>query len=154
MFHWSSWFQFRGSVTRTFRGNQVLWESVVCSSRQRTSDRREDTGAVIISVHISNILSEREMVWFPVGSVLLWPGNRPESPSIIAVSFPVSSCSLVHKPLREKELHPPGSAETHIREETSEADRLLTWREWSEEFPTVSASYLTAQVRLTTTVFW
>ena len=86
------------------------------------------------------------MVWFPAGSVLLWPWNCPESPSIITVSFTVISCRLVHKPLKEKELHPPGSAETHIREETSEADRLLTWREWSEEFPTMSASYLTAQV--------
>ncbi|XP_042071096.1 uncharacterized protein LOC102290601 [Haplochromis burtoni] len=33
---------------------------------------------------------------------------------------------LVHKSLREKDLQPPGSAETPTREETSEADRLLT----------------------------
>ncbi len=33
-------------------------------------------------------------------------------------------CSLDHRPLKEKELHPPRSTETPNREETSRADRL------------------------------
>jgi len=97
------------------------------------------------------LLSLRSM-WFPAGSVFtcegLWDSNRQVCPSSITDNLSVSSCSLDHKALREKELHPPRSAETPNREETSRADRLDRWREWSEGIPPVSALHLTAQVRV------
>ncbi len=52
-----------------------------------------------------------------------------------------------HISLREKDLRPPGSAEAPDREETSRSDHMFRGRERSDEFPSVSALHLTAEVR-------
>ena len=86
----------------------------------------------------------------PFRSVLsckrLWVTNWQESHFSTTACVPVRSCSLVHRPLKEKGLHLPRGAETPNTEETSRAERLVRWREWSEEFPSVSALHLTAEV--------
>ncbi len=52
-----------------------------------------------------------------------------------------------HKSLREKDLRPPGSAEAPDREETSRSEKMFRGRERSDEFPSVSALHLSAEVR-------
>ncbi len=82
----------------------------------------------------------------PAGPLLpceeLRDSNRQELSSSITVSF------LDHKSLREKDLHPPGSAEAPDREETSRSDQMFRGRERSDEFPSVSALHLSAEVGL------
>ncbi len=50
--------------------------------------------------------------------------------------------------LREKDLRPPGSAEAPDREETSRSEKMFRGRERSDEFPSVSALHLSAEVGL------
>ncbi len=52
-----------------------------------------------------------------------------------------------HRSLTEKDLRPPGSAEAPDREENSRADRIVKKKERSDEFPSVSETHLTAEVR-------
>ncbi len=117
--------------------------SASCSPSERDNGRNCEETAIIC---------ELWEMWYPAGSVFtcegLWDSNRQECSSSITDNVSVSSCSLENKALREKELHPPRSAETPNREETSRADRLDRWREWSEGIPPVSALHLTAEVSL------
>ncbi|XP_035984403.1 uncharacterized protein LOC118557972 [Fundulus heteroclitus] len=93
----------------------------------QTSDLPEQTGFL---VDLFCAAAEKEQQTGEKMLELLASVCRYETfPLDYSVSFPVSSCSLDHRPLREKDLQPPGSAETPTREETSDAERLLTGRE-------------------------
>ena len=129
-----------------WKENTVIPHESVCSSSSWWQ---------FIGSHHSTGIAEVLCWWIclyslPDGAILtcedLWGSKGQEASSNIAASFPLSSCSLVRRPLREKGLHLPRGAETPNTEETSRAERLVRWREWSEEFPSVSALHLTTQV--------
>ncbi|KAF3841755.1 hypothetical protein F7725_023706 [Dissostichus mawsoni] len=110
------------------RWSHDLWDSVLCSSRERAADRREDTGAVSSVCTYPTFPLPHKTNPYNVetyqGDFLLDLASHLkdyETETGLSVLPSLQSVlHLDHRPLTEKELHPAGSAETPTREETSE----------------------------------